>query len=161
MTKQEFVALRQSELPKTIKLLRLYPEDKKDLKPAATIRSAVETVTTFINEENVNKSYASTGRFDMMTFQWETPLDSMAAAIDRFEMIARETDAVLNRMSEDDFQKETEFFAMKMPISNALFVMLLDHIHHRGQFTIYSRMAGGKVPQIYGPSADEPWEPPK
>ena len=37
-----------------------------------------------------------------------------------------------------------------------MFTMMLDHIHHRGQFTIYSRMAGAKVPQIYGPSADEP-----
>ena len=29
-----------------------------------------------------------------------------------------------------------------------------DQIHHRGQFSIYLRMAGGKVPSIYGPSAD-------
>ncbi|MHB8852143.1 MAG: DinB family protein [Ignavibacteriaceae bacterium] len=36
-------------------------------------------------------------------------------------------------------------------------MMLLDMIHHRGQFSIYLRMAGGKVPSIYGPSADEPW----
>ena len=27
----------------------------------------------------------------------------------------------------------------------------------RGQFSVYLRMAGGKVPSIYGPSADEPW----
>ena len=30
-------------------------------------------------------------------------------------------------------------------------------IHHRGQFSVYLRMAGGKVPAIYGPSHDEPW----
>ena len=29
--------------------------------------------------------------------------------------------------------------------------------HHRGQVSVYSRMAGAKVPSIYGPSADEPW----
>ena len=38
-----------------------------------------------------------------------------------------------------------------------LWFLLHDHIHHRGQFSIYLRMAGGKVPSIYGPSADEPW----
>jgi uncharacterized damage-inducible protein DinB len=27
--------------------------------------------------------------------------------------------------------------------------------HHRGQFTVYLRLAGGKVPSIYGPSADD------
>jgi uncharacterized damage-inducible protein DinB len=35
--------------------------------------------------------------------------------------------------------------------------MLCDQIHHRGQFSVYLRMADGKVPSIYGPSLDEPW----
>jgi uncharacterized damage-inducible protein DinB len=38
-----------------------------------------------------------------------------------------------------------------------LWFLLSDQIHHRGQFSIYLRMAGGKVPSIYGPTADEPW----
>jgi uncharacterized damage-inducible protein DinB len=33
---------------------------------------------------------------------------------------------------------------------------LLDLVHHRGQLTTYLRAMGAKVPQIYGPSADEP-----
>lgn len=33
---------------------------------------------------------------------------------------------------------------------------LLDMIHHRGQISTYLRPMGAKVPQIYGPSADEP-----
>lgn len=36
-------------------------------------------------------------------------------------------------------------------------LMLNDSIHHRGQFSIYLRLVGAKVPSIYGPSADEPW----
>ena len=35
--------------------------------------------------------------------------------------------------------------------------LLSDQIHHRGQFSVYLRIAGGKVPSIYGPTADEPW----
>jgi uncharacterized damage-inducible protein DinB len=31
-------------------------------------------------------------------------------------------------------------------------------IHHRGQLSAYLRPMGGKVPAIYGPSADEPME---
>ena len=31
-----------------------------------------------------------------------------------------------------------------------------DIIHHRGQLTTYLRPMGSTVPQIYGPSADEP-----
>jgi uncharacterized damage-inducible protein DinB len=33
---------------------------------------------------------------------------------------------------------------------------LFDIIHHRGQISTYLRPMGAKVPQIYGPSADEP-----
>jgi len=31
-----------------------------------------------------------------------------------------------------------------------------DAIHHRGQLSSYLRPMGGKVPSIYGPSADDP-----
>jgi uncharacterized damage-inducible protein DinB len=41
--------------------------------------------------------------------------------------------------------------------ADVLWMMMMDAIHHRGQFSVYVRMAGGKVPSIYGPSADEPW----
>lgn len=160
MTKAEYLALRREEFPKTLKLLRMYPEDKCDLKPSPIIRSAVETLNTFINEEGINLSYAKTGAFDMMNFKWAEPPATMAEGIAKLEALARETDAALERMSEEDFQQPTEFFAIKMTLSAAMLTMLLDHVHHRGQFTIYSRIAGGKVPQIYGPSADEPWQPP-
>jgi hypothetical protein len=33
---------------------------------------------------------------------------------------------------------------------------LFDIVHHRGQITTYLRPMGSTVPQIYGPSADEP-----
>ena len=160
MTKAEFVLLRRYELPKTLKLLRLYPEDKKDLRPSPIIRSAIETVATFINEENINLSYARTGAFDMASFTRATP-DSMAEGIAQLKALAAETDSALAQLSEEGFQKLTDAFGNKMPLSAAMFTLMLDHIHHRGQFTIYSRMAGAKVPQIYGPSADEPIQSPK
>lgn len=33
---------------------------------------------------------------------------------------------------------------------------LSDHVHHRGQLSVYLR-AIGTVPSIYGPSGDQPW----
>ena len=37
-----------------------------------------------------------------------------------------------------------------------LWFAVMDGVNHRGQLAVYLRMAGGKVPAIYGPSADEP-----
>jgi hypothetical protein len=162
MTKAEFLTLRRAEFPKTLKLLRMYPEDKRDLKPSPIIRSAIETLNTFINEESVvNLKYATTGAFDMMKASWIAPPATMAEGIAKLEALAAEVDTAMDRMSEEDFQQPTDFFGTKMLLSEAMRTMLLDHIHHRGQFTIYARMAGGKVPQIYGPSADEPFQPPQ
>ena len=44
-----------------------------------------------------------------------------------------------------------------IPKIQFLWFLGCDQIHHRGQMSVYLRMAGGKVPSIYGPSADEPW----
>ena len=35
-------------------------------------------------------------------------------------------------------------------------MVLFDQVHHRGQLSTYLRPMGSTVPQIYGPSADEP-----
>ncbi|KPK07468.1 MAG: hypothetical protein AMS20_02700 [Gemmatimonas sp. SG8_28] len=32
-------------------------------------------------------------------------------------------------------------------------------IHHRGQLTVYLRLIGVPIPSIYGPTADEEWQP--
>jgi len=39
---------------------------------------------------------------------------------------------------------------------DSAWTFLLDLIHHRGQLSTYLRAMGSTVPQIYGPSADEP-----
>jgi uncharacterized damage-inducible protein DinB len=41
------------------------------------------------------------------------------------------------------------------PIGETVWDFLFDAIHHRGQLTAYLRPMGGKVPSVYGPTADE------
>ena len=49
-----------------------------------------------------------------------------------------------------------EFFGGERPASPMAWSFLFDIVHHRGQITTYLRPMGSKVPQIYGPSGDEP-----
>jgi len=45
---------------------------------------------------------------------------------------------------------------MSMPRAAFLRSILLNHwYHHRGQFGVYLRLLGAKVPSSYGPSGDE------
>ena len=49
-----------------------------------------------------------------------------------------------------------EFFGDQRPASPMAWSFLFDIVHHRGQITTYLRPMGSTVPQIYGPSGDEP-----
>ena len=49
-----------------------------------------------------------------------------------------------------------EFFGGQRPASPMAWSFLFDIVHHRGQITTYLRPMGSTVPQIYGPSGDEP-----
>jgi uncharacterized damage-inducible protein DinB len=44
---------------------------------------------------------------------------------------------------------------LKNTVGGLLWIALFDFVHHRGQLSSYIRPMGGKVPSIYGPSADE------
>jgi uncharacterized damage-inducible protein DinB len=44
--------------------------------------------------------------------------------------------------------------ALEQPLGDLLWFFFFDAIHHRGQLSTYIRPMGGKVPSIYGPSAD-------
>jgi uncharacterized damage-inducible protein DinB len=44
---------------------------------------------------------------------------------------------------------------MEKPMMEFIWDFMFDAIHHRGQLSAYLRPMGGKVPSIYGPSADD------
>lgn len=53
-----------------------------------------------------------------------------------------------------------DFYGMfNLPAVAYLSLLSRHSIHHRGQLSAYLRPMGGKVPGIYGPSADEPIQP--
>jgi uncharacterized damage-inducible protein DinB len=63
--------------------------------------------------------------------------------------------ARLRAMDEAAASKVIDFMGM-MQFPAAVFVSLASNhaIHHRGQFSVYLRPMGAKVPSIYGPSGD-------
>jgi uncharacterized damage-inducible protein DinB len=43
---------------------------------------------------------------------------------------------------------------MNAPAQALAWMLFMDSVHHRGQLSTHIRPMGGKVPSIYGPSAD-------
>jgi len=64
----------------------------------------------------------------------------------------------ISQLSAAQLGAVVNFYGMKLPLYAYLDLCLRHSIHHRGQLTAYLRALGGKVPDIYGGSADEPWQ---
>ena len=63
--------------------------------------------------------------------------------------------ARLKGMPAEQWARELDMFGKwKMPAVGFLSLAVRHSIHHRGQLSAYLRAMGGKVPSIYGPSAD-------
>jgi uncharacterized damage-inducible protein DinB len=159
--KQKFQEAWDKESATTLKLLKAYPQDKTDLKPHPSSRSAKDLAWTFVFE-GVAGSQAVQG-------EMKFPPPNMPAMPPTWQGMVSEVEKALKVMSDkvrkvDDVQLNTtvKFITGPKQMSDlrrmdVLWFLLNDQIHHRGQFSVYLRMAGAKVPSIYGPSADEKW----
>ncbi len=158
--REQFIKKMEHEFQTTLKVLKAYPADQKDLKPHAKCPTALELAWRIVSEVKLFVDGAITGTFDFMTPR-PAPV-TMQAAIAAYESDQRESVEKLKKMSDANFEKKVPFMVAPKTMGevrsgDTLWMMLNDSIHHRGQFSVYLRMADGKVPSIYGPSADEPW----
>ena len=160
---ETFLENYDKEHETTMRVLRAYPEDKLDLKPHPRSNSAREVAWIFVLERGLgekvwndafSKGFAG-GTPPKPPEKWEDQLAALEQAHKQFrDLIASAAD--------EDLKQEVSFFTAPKTIGKIsrldwLWFLLHDQIHHRGQFSVYLRMADGKVPSIYGPTADEPW----
>jgi len=86
---------------------------------------------------------------------------NLAEMVAAYEKAHRELAPRLKNVDETSWHQELTqlvvdgkvFFETSM--GHMFWLGLFDAIHHRGQLTVYIRPMGGKVPAIYGPSADD------
>lgn len=152
----DYLSLRRREFETTLRVLQAYPADKAHMKPADKSRTAAELAMTLANEERVITALLVNGAVSPNAWGRELP-SSMAAIVTTWQEAAAENDATLAKLPSEEYRRTVDFYGMPIPLGDALWMELLDHIHHRGQFSVYLRVAGAKVPSIYGPTADIPW----
>ncbi|MGQ0766559.1 MAG: DinB family protein [Gemmatimonadota bacterium] len=161
--KAVFLDAYEREHATTMKVLRAYPTDKLDLTPHEKCKTARDLAWVFVLERGLghmvfNNAFASGMpplEMPKAPESWDTILAEVEKSHNQFGDLVRNT-------AEEKLFEQVRFFTGPKALSDVgridfLWFLLHDEIHHRGQFSIYLRMAGGKVPSIYGPSADEPW----
>lgn len=161
--KESFLQTYEDEHAITTRVLDAYPEDKLDLQPHPKCKTAFDLVWVFVMERMLgtmvfNDAFASgppSGEMPSPPGSWA----ELRAALDKAH---KDFGDLVRATSDEDLEQTVKFFTGPQQMGNVrridlCWFLLHDQIHHRGQFSIYLRMADGKVPSIYGPSGDEPW----
>jgi uncharacterized damage-inducible protein DinB len=154
ITKQGLLQLLQKEGDTTIKMMRAFPGGKTDFKPHERSSEAIKLGRTFVFEMYLMESYLFGDKVDRSVFQNYNP-QSFEAVIADFEQELAKVKQRMEALPDADLEKTIEFGGAKFAGDEFALMMIHDQIHHRGQLSVYVRMAGGKVPSIYGPSADD------
>ena len=160
---ERFLVVYEQEHARTMKVLRAYPPDEADLRPHPKSRTARELAWIFVLErglgtrglQNAVAGGRPGGKPPDPPGTWEEVIAALEKAHGEFADVVRS-------YTPEQFQEPIQFFVGPGQLGDYTreefaWFLLHDQIHHRGQLSVYLRMAGGKVPSIYGPSGDEPW----
>lgn len=160
--KQQYLDAYDKEHATTMRVLRAFPKDRTELRPHPKLKTARELAWVFVLErylatrvynDEIAKGVA--GKPPQAPQNWDEVLAGL-------EKAHQEQRKLVEAASDQDLEKKVHFFVAPKTMGEfsrleLLWFLLHDQIHHRGQLSVYLRMADGKVPSIYGGSGDEPW----
>ena len=158
-----FLDTFRAELARSKRVLTACPAGSEELRPHPESPTARDGAGRLPSGQGLMVKALTTG------FDWSKPSGSPPKPPESLAEIAAELDSGLELVANalqgvnDEALNETVTFPVgpkkfgEFRKIDFLWFLLHDHIHHRGQLSVYVRLAGGKVPAIYGPSGDEPW----
>jgi uncharacterized damage-inducible protein DinB len=150
--KSLFTGFWTDESKTTRNVLARIPEGS-DYRPDPKSRTAQEIAWQIICEERMIIEALESGKAEWAPPPMPATMEEVLGAYDEqsTDMPKRWRDLPPER-----WDGTLEFFGSQRPASPMAWSFLFDIVHHRGQITTYLRPMGSTVPQIYGPSADEP-----
>ena len=150
--KELFTKFWVDESKTTSKVLSRIPENAT-YRPDTHSRTAQEIAWQIVCEETMIIEALESG-----TANWE-PSDMPKSMKEIAAAYTKQSADIAKRwkaLPAAKWNGELSAWGGKRPASPMAWGFLFDIVHHRGQITTYLRPMGSKVPQIYGPSFDEP-----
>jgi uncharacterized damage-inducible protein DinB len=147
-----FTQFWEDEAKTTRNVIARIPESS-DYRPDPKSRTASEIAWQIACEEKMIIDALETGKAD-----WN-PAPAPKSMKEMLEIYEKQSTDIVRRLKalpQTRWAGSLDFFGGERPASPMAWSFLFDIVHHRGQITTYLRPMGSTVPQIYGPSADEP-----
>ena len=147
-----FTTFWTNESKTTRNVLARIPEGS-DYRPDPKSRTAREIAWQIVCEEKMIIDALESG-----TAEWAPPPmpATMREVLEAYETQRAAMESRWSALPAARWDGMLEFFGSQRPASPMAWSFLFDIVHHRGQITTYLRPMGSTVPQIYGPSGDEP-----
>jgi uncharacterized damage-inducible protein DinB len=150
--KSLFTRFWTDESKTTLKVLGRIPEGS-DYRPDSKSRTAQEIAWQIVCEEMMIIQALESGKAE-----WAPPPmpATMKEVLEAYEKQSRAMPQRWKALAPTRWEGMLEFFGDQRPAAPMAWSFLFDIVHHRGQISTYLRPMGSTVPQIYGPSGDEP-----
>jgi uncharacterized damage-inducible protein DinB len=152
-----FVQRWEQEQPAFARVIRAMPDGKLDYRPHERSTAAGDLAWQLVQEQE-----GLCALMDCGEIRWENkPRPASTAEIaDAWDKATGNLRKKLNGLDESKCSGPANFLmggesVWTDNVGNMVWGFLFDMVHHRGQLSTYLRPMGGKVPAIYGPSADD------
>jgi uncharacterized damage-inducible protein DinB len=161
MTNREsFLQIWGMEAPVTRRLLAAVPEGNIAYRPDPKSRTAIELTGFVAGHAPILAALLRTGEVRGAPSAAPGSIKEAAAV---FASVQPQVEQALSSVDEKTWEQKIGHIYgsdgsvfLSGPVGTLAWTTLFDLIHHRGQLSTYIRPMGGKVPSIYGPSADDP-----
>ena len=147
-----FTKFWTNESKRTRNVIARIPESS-DYRPDPRSRTAMEIAWQIVCEEKMIIEALENGQAEWAPAPAPATMKEVLAA---YERQSTELPKRWNALPSEKWNGTLGFFGQQRSSSEMAWGFLFDIVHHRGQITTYLRPMGSTVPQIYGPSADEP-----
>ncbi len=159
-SRDSFLQMWGMEAAATQRVLAAVPEKNLNWKPDPRSRSAIELAAFVAGHAPILATFLEAG--EVRAAPMDAP-KSIKEAAGMFAAVLPKVDKLLKSVDEKTWDTKTATLygpdgsvMQSAPLGGMVWFTLFDLIHHRGQLSTYIRPLGGKVPSIYGPSADDP-----
>ena len=151
----------ESEYKTTRKVLAAVPADRQDYRPDPVSRNAFELAWHIASGEVWFLDGIVRGQFPTSEEPMPPYINTVADILAWCEQSLPGLIEQLKALTDEQLARPIPFFGIINEPAVAYLSFMLSHtVHHRGQLAVHLRPMGGKVPDIYGGSADEPFQPP-
>ena len=149
------------EVEKTKNVLAAVPDQRSDYRPDPNARTAWELAWHLANTDVQFLDAIADAKFTMGGPPREDKPANIAELVAWYDRHIKRASERVRALTPAQLATPIDFVGV-FNLPAAFYLQFLNNhsIHHRGELATYLRPMGSKVPQIYGGSYDEPFQPP-